>query len=86
MLQRRERECQEIAALLPLGKRVTLENFWLIDVQSLCHIPHKSDSKYLPCEIAVVCYSLNEGVKSKFHRFILPGQHNNLLMHPLFDL
>ncbi len=76
MLARRERERKEIHSMLPAGKRATLEDFWLIDIQSLCQIPHKYDSKYLPCEVGVVRYSLNQGVKSKFHRFIRPGQQN----------
>ena len=71
--QRRAREFEAIGTLLPAGKRATLEDIWLIDVQSLCHIPHKEDCKYLPCELGVVRYSLNQGIKSKFHRFIRPG-------------
>ena len=74
MLERREREKVEIRALLPPGKKVTLECFWVIDVQSLCKIPHKEEHKFLPCEIGVLCYSLNQGIHSKFHRFIQPGQ------------
>ena len=74
MLERRDRENRTIRALLPQGKKVTLECFWVIDVQTLCHIPHKPDCKYLPCELGVVCYSLNQGIHSKFHRFIHPGQ------------
>ena len=74
MLEKRERQNVEIRALLPPGKKVTLENFWVMDIQTLCHIPHKPEKKYLPCEIGVLCYSLNQGIHSKFHRFIHPGQ------------
>lgn len=72
-MQKRARECEAIGALLPAGKRATLEDIWLIDIQSLCHIPNKDDCKYLPCELGVVRYSLNQGIQSKFHRFIRPG-------------
>lgn len=64
-----------IHAMLPAGRRVTLESFWLMDIQSLCHIPNKPDNKYFPCEVGVLRYSLNQGVQSKFHRFIVPGQY-----------
>ncbi len=74
MLERREREDMDVRAMLPPGNKVTLECFWVMDIQSLCHIPHKPDHKYLPCEIGVLCYSLNHGIHSKFHRFIKPGQ------------
>ena len=80
MLERRDRENQAIRALLPPGKRVTLECFWVIDIQTLCHIPQKPDHKYLPCELGVVCYSLNQGIHSKFHRFIYPGRSLTLAM------
>lgn len=73
MLQKRVKESESIRDLLPEGKRATLEDILLIDIQSLFHIPHKEDCKYLPCEVGVVRYSLNQGVKSKFHRFIRPG-------------
>ncbi len=72
-LIKREQDCHVIAKMLAPGKRVTLQSFFFVDIQSLCHIPHKPDHKYIPCEVGVVRYTLNEGIVSKFHKFIKPG-------------
>ena len=76
MLEKRRRESEAIHAMLPAGKRATLEDIWVMDIQSLCHIPQKPDCMYLPCEIGVLRYSLNQGVLSKYHKFIRPGQQS----------
>ena len=60
------------------GRQVALQSFFFIDIQSLCHIPSKPEQKYLPCELAVVKYSISEGVISKLHCFIKPGAFVNV--------
>jgi len=67
-------ECELIRALLQPGRQVALQTFVFVDIQSLCRIPSKPDQKYLPCELAVVKYSISEGVLSKLHCFIKPGK------------
>ena len=54
---------------------MTLESFWFIDFQSLCHIAHKPEHKYFPCEIGIVQYSLNDGIINEYHKFIKPGKY-----------
>ena len=71
--RKKERILEAIRQLIGSCDHVTLENFWMIDIQSLCHIPNKPSQQYLPCEVGVVRYSLNQGVLSKFHSFIRPG-------------
>ena len=71
--EKKRRVTEAIQSLLTACRHVTLDSFWLIDIQSLCHIPQKPDHKYLPCEVGVVRYSLNQGILSRFHSFIVPG-------------
>ena len=50
---------------------LTEEKFYFIDVQSLCKTP---DEQYLPVELAVVEFSLKDGMMNCYHQFLKPGQ------------
>lgn len=49
---------------------ITEELFYFVDVQTLCKTP---DDKYLPVEIAVIEYSLKDGITKVYHEFLKPG-------------
>lgn len=70
---RRERERETLRNSFPPGRDVVLEKFYFIDFQSLCEIP-KEEYKYLPCEVAVVEYTMHSGILRNFHKFIDPGE------------
>lgn len=55
------------------GKAVSLQKFYMVDIQSLCEIPEKEQTRYLPCELAAVEFSLHSGVHKSLHKFIDPG-------------
>ena len=50
---------------------VTEEVFHFIDVQSLCET---RDGLFLPVEIAIIAFSLKDGIKQYYHQFLKPGQ------------
>ncbi|ESP00081.1 hypothetical protein LOTGIDRAFT_158312 [Lottia gigantea] len=68
--KRRQRERREVTAKWT-GKDITEEKFYFIDFQILCKT---QNGDYLPCEMAIIEYSLARGIIKKFHRFIEPGQ------------
>ena len=46
------------------------EKFYFINIQYLCKT---EEEEYLPCEIALIEYSIGKGITKKLHRFIEPG-------------
>ena len=52
--------------------------FYLLDIQPLCHLKDVEKDKYLPCEMAVLEYSLANGIHTSVHHFIDPGKFINL--------
>eukprot|EP00058_Branchiostoma_floridae_P011628 XP_002597116.1 hypothetical protein BRAFLDRAFT_121310 [Branchiostoma floridae] len=70
--KRRLEERRRVVAAWPPGRGVVHEKFFLLSIQSLCELP--DDMGYMPCEIGVVEYSLQEGITREFHRFIQPGK------------
>lgn len=74
MEERRAREKGLIKASFDSGRDVCLQNFYFIDFQSLYEISDREDIKYLPCEVAVVEYSLHSGHTKHYHKFIDPGK------------
>ncbi len=73
MSERRAKEKELIRSSLPPGIAAVDQNYYFIDFQSLCEISIKGDKQYLPCEIAVVEFSLMSGMKRKLQKFIDPG-------------
>lgn len=47
--------------------------FYFIDILSLCEIKDHKTERFLPCELAVVEYSLSAGIKRSIHQFPDPG-------------
>jgi len=45
------------------------EKFYFMDVQSLCKT---DDKQYLPVEIAVLEFTLQDGIRKLYHSFIKP--------------
>ena len=76
LLQKLDEECRVIRSMLPSGRTVILKNFFLIDIQYVCYIENNPKKKYLPCEIAVVKYSLSDGVITDYHSFCKPGNYH----------
>ena len=74
MEKRRAREKELIRESFRGGKDVCLQNFYFIDFQSLYEIPDREDIRYLPCEVAVLEYSLHSGHTKHYHKFIDPGE------------
>ncbi|KAK6173461.1 hypothetical protein SNE40_016906 [Patella caerulea] len=68
--KRRQKERREVTAKWT-GKDITEEKFYFIHFQTLCKT---ENGDYLPCEMAVIEYSLIKGITKKFHRFVEPGQ------------
>ncbi|XP_067936684.1 protein maelstrom-like [Watersipora subatra] len=60
----------EVPCLTP-PRDITEELFHFIDVQSLCKT---SDGRYMPVEIAVIEFSLKDGIKKAYHQFLKPGE------------
>ena len=90
MEERRAKEKQLIKESFHNGKDVCLQNFYFIDFQSLYEIADREDIRYLPCEVAIVEYSLHSGHSKHFHKFIDPGMLlisvilSDLIMFPLY--
>ena len=74
MVERRGTETELIRASFHSGKDVCLQKFYFIDFQSLYEVPDREDIRYLPCEVAVVEYSLHSGHSKHLHKFIDPGK------------
>lgn len=71
--ERRSKEKEQLRASFPPGKHVAKELFYFVDFQSLCEVPIKGQTHYLPCEVALVEFSLLRGITRRFHKFIDPG-------------
>ena len=74
MEERRAKERELIRDSLPRGRDVCLNNFYFIDFQSLVEIPDREEIRFLPCEVAIVEYSLHSGHTKHYHKFIDPGR------------
>lgn len=72
MQKRRREERKRVVQAWPPGNGVVQEKFLLLSIQSLCELP--DNMGYMPCEIGVVEYSLQDGITREFHRFIKPGK------------
>ena len=74
--ERRRIERGHLKSIFSDGRRVILQKFYFIDVQSLCEISDKDGGqRYLPCEMGVAEFSLSEGITRTIHHFIDPGLH-----------
>eukprot|EP00731_Ephydatia_muelleri_P012333 Em0006g1227a len=73
LLERRRTEQDTLVLSLPPGKDVVLEKFYFLDIQSLCEVRDNDEARFLPCELAVVEYSLTGGISASYHCFIDPG-------------
>lgn len=56
---------------LPLD--VILQKFYFLDIQALCELKELKKERWLPCEMAVVEFSLAYGIHRSIHQFIHPG-------------
>ena len=74
MEERRAKEKELIRASFRRGKDVCLQSFYFIDFQSLYEVPDRDDIRFLPCEVAIVEYSLYSGHCKHLHKFIDPGK------------
>ena len=74
MEERRAKEKEMIRASFRRGKDVCLQSFYFIDFQSLYEVPDRDDIRFLPCEVAIVEYSLHSGHCKHLHKFIDPGR------------
>ena len=72
--ERRGKEKELIRASFQRGKDVCLQSFYFIDFQSLFEVPDRDDIRFLPCEVAIVEYSLHSGHCKHLHKFIDPGR------------
>ena len=75
MTERRSKEKELIKSALPPGRAAANESFFFVDFQSLCEMSINGEKRYLPCEVALVEFSLVSGVKRKLHKFIDPGKY-----------
>ncbi len=75
MTERRSKEKELIKSSLPPGRAAANESFFFVDFQSLCEMSINGEKRYLPCEVALVEFSLVSGVKRKLHKFIDPGKY-----------
>ena len=83
MEERRRHEKEIMRASFPAGKAVSLQKFYMVDIQSLCEIPERDQTTYLPCELAAIEFSLHSGVHKSLHKFIDPGKPEpNLVPRP----
>ncbi len=73
MSERRSKEKEIIISGFSPGMAAADQNYYFIDFQSLCEISIKGEKHYLPCEVALVEFSLKLGAKRKFQKFIDPG-------------
>lgn len=69
--KRRLGEQRAMRSSWPPGKEVAKEKFYFINIQYLCKT---EEDEYLPCEIAIIEYSIESGITKKLHRFIEPGR------------
>lgn len=60
--------------LLLSSTEATLQPFYFIDFQTLCEIPDNDSQRFLPCELAVVEYTVKDGIQRTLHKFIDPGE------------
>ncbi len=64
---------------------IVLLKFYLLDIQPLCHLKDVEKDKYLPCEMALLEYSLAKGIHQSVHHFIDPGNTNlSITTEPLY--
>ncbi|PIK56219.1 hypothetical protein BSL78_06857 [Apostichopus japonicus] len=68
--ERRENEKKLLTQNWPDGKGVCDRKFYFIAFQTLCKLPN--DMGYLPCEVACAEYTLRNGIKRVYHRFLRP--------------
>ena len=80
MEERRSKERETLRKSLPSGRDVVLETFYFMDFQSLCEMP-KEEYKYLPCEVAVVEYTMHSGILRNFHKFVDPGARESVCVY-----
>ncbi|XP_041373037.1 protein maelstrom homolog [Gigantopelta aegis] len=69
MEKRHKRERQAVVAPW-VGKDIMDEVFYFINFQILCCT---EDGHYLPCEMAILEYSLRKGIIRHYHKFVCPG-------------
>lgn len=70
--KRRLKEKKDIIKDWPEGKDLKKVAFHFIHFHTLCPVEEPKDC--LPCEIAVIEYSIERGITKQLHRFIEPGQ------------
>nr|XP_006124292.1 protein maelstrom homolog isoform X2 [Pelodiscus sinensis] len=57
------------------GNQGVLGNiFYFLNIYSCGELPSPCEQRFLPCEIGCVRYSLQDGIRADFHRFIDPGE------------
>lgn len=49
------------------------QTFFFLDILPQCELKDSTSDRWIPCEIAVIAYSLVHGIQQKFHSFIHPG-------------
>ncbi|KAK3611248.1 hypothetical protein CHS0354_003877 [Potamilus streckersoni] len=68
--KKKTRERKDVRSKWPPGKELANETFYFINFQTLCET---EEGEFLPAEIAVIEYSIKNGITKNLHRFIEPG-------------
>ena len=63
-----------VCVCVPSSTDVILEKFYFVDIQSLCEIRDNDEARFLPCELAIVEYSIAAGISANYHCFVDPGK------------
>ncbi|KAK7106196.1 uncharacterized protein [Littorina saxatilis] len=73
--RRREAEIKAVTSKWP-GKDLTQERFYFINFQEMCELSESDNTverEFLPRELAMVEYSLKQGIVQFYHQFVWPG-------------
>ena len=51
-----------------------LTKFYLLDILPLCEFKDLEKDRFIPCEMAIVEFSLAHGIHKSIHHFVDPGR------------
>ena len=63
-----------VSLLLHLLIDVALIKFYFIDILPLCDLKDVERDRFIPCEMAILEYSLVHGIHKSVHHFVDPGE------------